>query len=60
MSAADNVASPCIGVCKMDSARGWCRGCLRTLNEIARWSKAEDKERLQILDRIAERRAISR
>ena len=34
----DPVPSPCTGVCRMDEATGWCRGCRRTLEEIARWS----------------------
>ena len=29
------VPSPCIAVCRMDAATGWCEGCLRTLDEIA-------------------------
>lgn len=36
--------SPCIGVCKMD-ASGLCRGCRRTLAEIARWGAMNDGER---------------
>lgn len=34
----DTVPSPCISVCKMDAATGWCEGCLRTIDEIAGWS----------------------
>jgi predicted Fe-S protein YdhL (DUF1289 family) len=26
--------SPCISVCKIDAATGYCYGCLRTLQEI--------------------------
>jgi predicted Fe-S protein YdhL (DUF1289 family) len=29
--------SPCINVCRMDGATGWCEGCQRTLQEIAAW-----------------------
>lgn len=36
------VASPCINVCQMHAATGWCVGCGRTLDEIAAWSKLDD------------------
>ncbi len=32
------IASPCINVCKMNSATGLCEGCRRTIDEIASWS----------------------
>lgn len=49
------VASPCIKVCVVDD-RGICRGCLRTLEEIAAWSRLGDAERREVLVRIAARR----
>ena len=33
-----SVPSPCISVCKMDDERVFCRGCLRTLDELRAWS----------------------
>jgi predicted Fe-S protein YdhL (DUF1289 family) len=33
----DLVASPCIGVCTVDTTRSLCIGCLRTLQEIGAW-----------------------
>lgn len=45
------VPSPCIGVCTV-AADGTCEGCFRTLDEIGRWSKATDSEKLAILDAI--------
>jgi predicted Fe-S protein YdhL (DUF1289 family) len=38
--------------------RGLCAGCLRTLDEIARWSIMRDEERTQVLAAVAERRAL--
>ncbi len=35
------MASPCVSVCRMDAASGLCVGCLRTLDEIARWGNAD-------------------
>jgi uncharacterized protein len=36
------VASPCIGICRMNEAAGLCDGCLRTIDEIAAWSTLDD------------------
>jgi len=53
---AGRVASPCISVCEMDGATGFCRGCLRTLDEIAVWSVLDDAERRAVWKALAERR----
>jgi predicted Fe-S protein YdhL (DUF1289 family) len=50
------IPSPCIGVCRLDEARLLCEGCLRTTQEIARWPYADSPERLEILQRLRERR----
>ncbi len=41
----DAQASPCIGVCRLDPATGYCEGCGRTGEEIAAWAGATDAER---------------
>ncbi len=41
-SFAETVPSPCVSVCQMDAATGWCQGCLRTLEEIGQWGNADD------------------
>jgi predicted Fe-S protein YdhL (DUF1289 family) len=51
------VASPCINVCKMNARNGLCTGCLRTIDEIAAWSKASNDERRCILATVERRRA---
>lgn len=33
----DGPPSPCVKVCVIDDASGWCRGCGRTGEEIAGW-----------------------
>lgn len=48
--------SPCIGVCVIDEATGLCEGCLRTLEEIARWGASSAEERRAVLAAVAERR----
>jgi predicted Fe-S protein YdhL (DUF1289 family) len=43
--------TPCIGVCKLD-AQGFCLGCRRTLDEIARWGAMSDAERLRCMREV--------
>jgi uncharacterized protein len=50
------VASPCIDVCRMDPATGWCEGCLRTIGEIVAWREMGDAEKLSVWDELALRR----
>ncbi len=50
------VSSPCTKICIVDPTTGWCRGCLRTLDEIARWPHADDAERRAILGHVLNRR----
>lgn len=40
--------SPCIGICRLDAATGWCEGCGRSGAEIATWIDADDTRRLEI------------
>jgi predicted Fe-S protein YdhL (DUF1289 family) len=42
------VLSPCIGICRLDT-RGYCIGCLRTGDEIARWRSMDDDERVRVM-----------
>lgn len=50
------VPSPCINVCRMDAASGWCEGCLRTLDEIAAWGQLDDATKRVVLAQLRERR----
>jgi predicted Fe-S protein YdhL (DUF1289 family) len=36
--------SPCTKVCVMDARSGLCKGCLRTLDEIASWGSMSEPE----------------
>jgi uncharacterized protein len=51
-------ASPCINICQMDEASGWCRGCLRTLDEIAFWSVLDEGDKRAVLAELDQRRAL--
>lgn len=54
--AATGVASPCIGVCRMHAGTGWCEGCLRTIDEIAGWSRLADDGKHAVLRELPARR----
>lgn len=43
------IETPCIKVCKIDDATGWCLGCGRTLAEIGRWTQISDAERASVM-----------
>ncbi len=45
----EEVASPCINVCRMDAKSGYCEGCRRTLDEIASWSTYTAAEKRAVL-----------
>lgn len=48
--------SPCINVCRMDEATGWCAGCLRTLDEITLWSRLTETGKQAVWDALPQRR----
>jgi uncharacterized protein len=50
--------SPCIAVCVLDPASGYCRGCFRTIAEIAAWGGLGRAERQRILDALPARRLL--
>lgn len=50
------VISPCVNVCQMDAASGWCRGCARSIHEIAGWGGAPPDLQHHILRQLPERR----
>lgn len=59
MNGATGVPSPCVNICRMDEARGLCVGCLRTLDEIARWSTMHDDDKRAVWARLVERRSAA-
>jgi predicted Fe-S protein YdhL (DUF1289 family) len=50
------IPSPCVNVCQMNPYNGLCRGCLRTIEEIAGWLDLSANEKLAVLQKIEERR----
>jgi predicted Fe-S protein YdhL (DUF1289 family) len=53
---AAGVPSPCINICRIDEASGWCEGCLRTLDEIAAWATLDDTGKRCIWQQLSGRR----
>jgi predicted Fe-S protein YdhL (DUF1289 family) len=49
--------SPCVKVCQLDTVKGLCVGCLRTLSEIAGWSRMSGEERRRIMADLPNRKA---
>jgi len=58
-SPAEQIPSPCNNVCQLDPATGYCRGCLRTIEEIAGWLDYSNEEKLAVLERLDRRRKSS-
>jgi predicted Fe-S protein YdhL (DUF1289 family) len=54
------VPSPCISVCAMDEATGWCEGCLRTLDEITSWGAMDEDAKRLLLRQLGPRRVLWR
>ena len=54
----EDVPSPCISVCRIDADSGFCDGCLRTLGEIAAWSRLDNDAKRGVW-RIIEQRAAT-
>jgi len=50
------VASPCVNICRMDAASGYCEGCRRNLDEIASWSAYTAAEKHAVLAQLPARK----
>ena len=57
-SVRDRIRSPCVGVCELD-ASGHCRGCWRTLEEVAGWITYTDTQREAIIANLERRKVRS-
>ena len=51
------VPSPCINVCRMVPETGLCEGCLRTIDEIVAWGRADDDYKRAVWAEIRRREA---
>jgi uncharacterized protein len=50
------IETPCVKICTVDARRGFCLGCGRAIDEIARWAGMSAAERARIMDELPERR----
>jgi hypothetical protein len=50
-------ASPCVNVCALDAATGWCLGCGRTGAEIGAWVGLSDADKRRLLEALPARLA---
>lgn len=55
MSYSQPIKSPCLRVCAVDGRANACRGCGRTLKEIASWGAMSAAERDDVLRRLPAR-----
>ncbi|HVY07337.1 MAG TPA: DUF1289 domain-containing protein [Burkholderiales bacterium] len=55
-AAPKDVPSPCVNVCQMNPYNGLCRGCMRTIAEIAGWLDFTPAEKRAVLDQLEQRR----
>jgi len=51
----DEVESPCVRVCVVHPEARICTGCLRSIDEITRWSKLSPDERRAIMAALPDR-----
>ncbi|MBV2361415.1 DUF1289 domain-containing protein [Thalassococcus sp. CAU 1522] len=54
----NEIESPCVQICVVHPEARICTGCLRSIDEITRWSKMAPEERRSIMDALPDRRAL--
>lgn len=54
------VSTPCIKICVVDPRTRLCRGCGRTLDEIARWASMSEAERRRVMAGLTDRLRAAR
>ena len=53
----DEVQSPCVKICVVHPTERICTGCLRTIDEIAQWSRMSNPTRAALLEELPGRAA---
>lgn len=54
-SETEAVKSPCVRVCRFDSA-GFCLGCMRTVDEVRAWFRCTEAEKRALIGTLESRR----
>ncbi len=52
----EKIASPCVKNCEMNFNTKLCKGCFRTIDEIAQWGLFSEKQKEKVLKLIAARK----
>jgi len=52
------LSSPCVGICRLDEATGWCLGCARDANELASWRALSPAEQARIWADLPRRKTV--
>jgi predicted Fe-S protein YdhL (DUF1289 family) len=50
--------TPCVNICQLVDGR--CRGCGRTLEDIAKWSAYTDQQRQAVMERLSNEKHTGR
>lgn len=50
------IHSPCVNICRIDDANGYCKGCFRTRGEIEQWMFYNNDEKAACWERLHRRR----
>ena len=56
--ARDEVESPCVKICVVHPQARICTGCLRSIDEITRWTKMAPEERRAIMEALPDRASL--
>jgi predicted Fe-S protein YdhL (DUF1289 family) len=54
----DEIESPCIKVCVVHPEARICTGCLRSIDEIGRWSRMSPQERRDVMEALPDRASL--
>lgn len=54
----DEIESPCVKLCVVHPATRLCTGCLRSIDEITRWSKMTSDERRDVIKALPTRQGL--
>jgi predicted Fe-S protein YdhL (DUF1289 family) len=49
------IKTPCVAICRIDGATGYCVGCGRTTTEIVSWIRGDDSWRESIMGQLPQR-----
>lgn len=54
-----DIPSPCVGVCSMDEATGFCQGCFRTIDEIRQWWDLDRAGKVEVVKQAQARESAA-